>query len=697
MAVEEGNMRGIAAKAGTGVVIFLICAGCLAASPQAAPANQPSGVKAESQDYAGSYYHFMLARRYEELAGIYNRPEDVERAIAEFKLAIAGDPGSLYLRVQLGNLDWRAGRIADAVSEADYVLKKDPNYLDAHRLLGDIYLHDLGQTQGQLQQEQSLGKAIHEYQAITRLDPDDTHAAVLLGRLYWLNNDPAKAEASFKSVLGSHPDSASALSYLGKLLMDQEQYRQALAILEKVPENQRSPSTLAMLGLAYSETGSIDKAIASYKEALSIDPDNSDVRRQYADALMRNGKLDVARAQFLEVVKMNPQDGLTHLRLAQLDQAEGQFGTAAKELAQARTLLPDDPEVNFQDALLQYATGHNDQAIELLQGLLKSTQKNDGRYSAGEASNRAAFLEHLGIIYRSERKYPEALAAFRQIVALGGEQGPRGEGLIVATLQLAGQRAKALEEVQKALQKYPRNRSLTLIEASLLGSQGQPQEAVKHLRAIERTSGADPQIELAIAQVYSGAKEYRKALDVVKGVLSSGELKPGDQENAEFMLGAIYDRQKKYAQAEEQFKKVLASDPLNADAFNYLGYMLADRGVELDQSVSYIKKALEIEPQNAAFLDSLGWAYYKMARYDLALPPLEKAAKKLATDPTVLDHLGSVYLKLGKDKEAAEAWRLALKQWPTSPDTDFTAAQAARLQKRLSQIEHQLAKNESKD
>lgn len=690
-------MRGLARVARQAVPALAFALVCACAGVGSAQSSQPANApQAAPADHSSSYYHFMLARRLEELGFVYNRPADVDRAISEFKLAIAADPGSLYLRTQLGQLEWRAGRIPDAVAEAQYVLHKDPNNLDAHRLLGDIYLHDLGENQNQQQQSRALGEAIREYEAIARLAPDDTHSAVMLGRLYWLNNQPQKAESAFKRVLGAHPNSASALSYLGKLLMDQGEYREALQTLSKIPDNQRSPSALAMLGMAYSQTGSLDHAISAYKEALSIDPENSDVRRQYADALMRSGKLDDARQQFEQVLKVNSQDGLTYLRLAQLNQAEGRFDKATKLMAQARTLLPDDPEVDFQDASLLHATGNDAKAIALLQSLLKNSTHANGHYSGGEASNRAAFLERLGMIYRSARNYPQALAAFRGIAQLGGDQGPRGEALVVETLQMQGKRQEALEEAQKAVAKYPKNRSLSISEATLLGSSGQIQEAVAHLKALA-PAGGDPQIELAIAQVYLNAKKYRKAQEVTERVLGLATLKPGERENADFMLGAVYDRQKKYSQAEEQFKKVLAADPLNADAFNYLGYMLADRGVQLSQSVVYIKKALQIEPQNAAFLDSLGWAYYKMARYDLALPPLEKAAQKLSTDPTVLDHLGSVYLKLGKTKQAAQAWRLALRQFPSTTDTDFTAAQAAKLQKRLSQIERQLAKNESKD
>ncbi|MGH9404739.1 MAG: tetratricopeptide repeat protein [Terriglobia bacterium] len=640
-----------------------------------------------------SYYHFMLARRYSELAGIYNSTADLDRAISEFKKAIADDPGSLYLHAQLGDLYWRAGMTPQAVSEAESVLKQSPNDLDAHRLLGSIYVHNLGQDQSQTEQKANLEKAIHEYEAVTHLAPDDTRSAVLLGRLYWLDNQPANAEKSFKTVLGAHPDSASALNNLGKLLMEQDQYKQSIGVLERIPESQRGPTTLAMLGMAYSETGSLDKAVSSYKAALELDPEKADVRREYADALMRSGKLQPARQQLEQVVKANPQDGLAYLRLAQINQAEGSFPEAEKDLAQARTAVPDDPEVTYQEALLQAATGHAAKAIEILQGLLSQTQKSNGKYSAAETTNRGIFLERLGIIYQKQQKYDEAIATFRQMEALGGSDGPSAEGLVIETLELQGQRQKALDEARQALKKHPENRSLVLEESSLLGELGHVNEAVKELRALER-GNPDPRVELAVAQVYSGAKHYREAEDTVKDVLGQSNLKAGDQETAEFVLGAVYEHQKKYALAQDQFNKVLASDPVNAEAYNYLGYMLADRGVQLDQSVQYIKKALQLDPNNAAFLDSLGWAYYKLGRYDLALPPLERAARMLSTDPTVLAHLGRVYLKLGREREAAEQWRQALKEWPDAADTDFDAAQAAKLQKDLSQIERRISKAE---
>ncbi len=688
-------MGRIVGRAGVIATLFLLfCAG-VGASQQAVKATPDGSAATKTTDHAGSYYHFMLARRYEELAGIYNRSDYVSRAISEFKQAIADDPDSLFLHVQLGDLYWRAGRTNDALGEAQHVLQTNPNDLGAHQLLASIYLHDLGENESQQGQKQTLEKTIHEYEAITRINPSDTRSTIMLGRLYGLDNQSEKAEATFKKVLVNNPDSGSALNYLGKLYIDQEQYPEAISFLEKIPEAQRGPATLGMLGLAYSETGDYTRAVTNFKAALEMDPEDVDVRRKYAEALMRSGKITEARSEFEKVLKVNPQDGVSYLRLAQIDQAAGNFDAASKELTQAGNLLPGDLEVAFQEAQLQSSLGNSDQAIAILKQILAQTASPNGRYTGDDASNRATFLERLGLIYRSQEKYDQAIAAFRQIVDLGESQAPRGEGLIVETLQLEGKHPEAFQEATNALNKFPKSRSLILLHATLLGEQGHVNEAVSQLRDLVKASGGhDAEVELAIVQVYSQAKRYREAQAELEKMLLEPGLAASDRESAQFYLGSVYERQKKYDQAEHQFKSVLAADPLNSAAFNYLGYMMADRGVELDQSVEYIKKALQLEPNNAAYLDSLGWAYYKMARYDLARPPLEKAAKLLSNDPTVLEHLGHLYLKMGNQTGAAAEWKRALQAWPTSPDSDFGAAQAAKLRKQLSQLERRLAKEQ---
>ena len=112
--------------------------------------------------------------------------------------------------------------------------------------------------------------------------------------------------------------------------------------------------------------------------------------------------------------------------------------------------------------------------------------------------------------------------------------------------------------------------------------------------------------------------------------------------------------------AEQTFRRVLTRDPDHAPTLNYLGYMLADRGERLEESVALIERAVENDPHNGSYLDSLGWAYFKLDRLDLAEPPLRAAGEQLQRNSVVQDHLGDLLVRLGRYSEAIEAWQRAL-------------------------------------
>jgi Tfp pilus assembly protein PilF len=108
-------------------------------------------------------------------------------------------------------------------------------------------------------------------------------------------------------------------------------------------------------------------------------------------------------------------------------------------------------------------------------------------------------------------------------------------------------------------------------------------------------------------------------------------------------------------------RHALKLNPDHANAYNYIGYIWADQGINLEESVRFIKKALSYEPQNGYFLDSLGWAYFKQGRLKEALVEMEKAVNKVNDDPVIMDHLGDVYRSLNRLEDAAEAYRQSLK------------------------------------
>ena len=179
-----------------------------------------------------------------------------------------------------------------------------------------------------------------------------------------------------------------------------------------------------------------------------------------------------------------------------------------------------------------------------------------------------------------------------------------------------------------------------------------------------------------------------KALDEAEKLSQTKE----DKTNVLFMRGAMYEREKKYDEAERTFRQVLDADPSNASALNYLGYMLADRNVRLPEAQSLIEHAVKLEPNNYAYLDSLGWVYFKMNKLDEAEQQLTRSIQLSSKDPTIHDHLGDVYFKEGKIKEAIAEWQSSLKQWNSGPASDAEPEDMAKVQKKLDSARVRLAK-----
>jgi len=151
------------------------------------------------------------------------------------------------------------------------------------------------------------------------------------------------------------------------------------------------------------------------------------------------------------------------------------------------------------------------------------------------------------------------------------------------------------------------------------------------------------------------------------------------------------ERQKKFEVADSEFRKVLALDPNSARPLHYLGYMLADRNTRLDEAYTMVKKALDIKPDNGAYMDSMGWVYYRQGKYSDAEGLLVRALQK-QPDPTVHDHLGDVYAKLGKTKEAVAQWQASLNEFKKAPAAENDPDEVARVSKKLDDAQAKLAR-----
>ena len=159
-------------------------------------------------------------------------------------------------------------------------------------------------------------------------------------------------------------------------------------------------------------------------------------------------------------------------------------------------------------------------------------------------------------------------------------------------------------------------------------------------------------IYVNLSQVYLQDKRYA---DAEKILLRAEEKKlenESDKERLKFQRATVYEKQKDFDRAESLFKEILKTNPNNAVALNYIGYMLADRGVRLEEALQYVKEALAIDPHNGAYLDSLGWAFFKLNDLENAEKYLLQADELVKNDPTIDDHLGDLYFKTGDFQKA---------------------------------------------
>jgi len=654
------------------------------------PATAPASRKL---DRAAAYYHYTVAHMYEDQFAVYNRSDLATKAIEEYRLAIDADPTSEYLTSGLAELYAKTGRIRDAVLEAQDILKKDPNNLEAHKLLGRIYLRSLGDVQSGSGSDSVLKLAIEQYQEIIKIEPDNVDDHLLLGRLYRLNNDLRKAESEFKTAVKLQPDSEEAVTTLAYLYNEEGDSARAAEALSAVPDAARSAKLYSALGYTYEQRKEYKQAIAAYRKAIELDRDNLDAIRGLAQNLLNDGQTDAALEQYKIIADSNPEDAQTYLRMAEIYRRNGKFDLALDNLKKAESMAQDVMEVPYNIAAVYQAEGRYDEAVEILQGLVKKTDKADNNYSQSEKNNRSIFLERLGTVYRDNNNEQAALDTFRKMLPLGDDNAERGYQQIIDTYREAKQWQKATDAAKEATQKLPNDRGLKMVYAAQLADMGQPDAGLQLVKSLLDGTAQDREVYINLAQMNGRLKRWPEA-EAALDKAAQLSTKDEDKEYVDFLRGSTYERQKKYDQAEDVFRKVLATDPQNAAVLNYLGYMLADRGAKLDEALIMIKKAVELEPANGAYLDSLGWAYFRLGKYELAEDNLMKASQHMGMDPTVQDHLGDLYQKTGRLKLAAAHWERALDEWNKTVAAEVDTDNVTQISQKLESAKMKLAKEE---
>lgn len=612
---------------------------------------------AARDERAAAYYHYMLGAMKEN-------SRDYTGAIEEYREALKNDPEASEIFARLASLYAQTDRLDEAVADAQKAIERNPDNEEAHRMLGQIYMQSLygGEVQPEI-----LQKAIHEFEEVVRIDPQDDSGLLTLAQLYLQGHEPEKAATVLSRYLQQNPDTPSAVLSLASAYQQMNQPDRALQYmmqyLETNPDNVYVLQQAADLQL---KMGHPDKALELQSHAYQIDPENQAIIRGYVDLLLRNRRAAEVVKVLQPLVDKDPEDVEWSMLLAR-----GLQGAGEQEHAESliKDVISKHPAFDTRLVLVQiYEDGRKyDDAVGLLKVMLAGLETDETMKDTEKTAARAIIYSHLGFSMQQKKEYERAIEYYqkaRQYV--GDEDTGRVDFYIALNYRNLKNWDKAIETVNQIVEKDANDTDAWELLSLIYEEKGDPENSDRVLKHLIDTHPDSPTYRILQAERLQQRQKYEESIVYLKGILPQF---PKDEQML-FLLGAASERLKKYDDSEEYFKQALGIDPEDANTLNYFGYMLVDRGVRLEEGLGYIKRALEFDKNNGAFLDSLGWAYFKLNQLDLAEDNLRMAAEKLTDNPVVHDHLGDLCFKQGKFKEAIEHWQqaLQLKNYEIDPD-----------------------------
>jgi len=493
------------------------------------------------------------------------------------------------------------------------------------------------------------------------------------------NGEMDRALEAYRKVLNVDPGQSQLAARVAGLLIQQEDFPQAIDVL---------------------------------KDAIKANPKNAEPYQQLAFIYARYlKKTDQAIDYANRAIALNPADVEAYQRLVEIEVAAGQEKKALEALDRATKVRSSDPNFWMHLGKLYMAVLFKSDS-QPKPDEFKRTNEIFKR-AAEHAGDDPAILKDVADYYAASQQLKEAIPLYLRVLELQPDDANAREKLATGFI-LTNQRGKAVEMLEQIIKEHPDKyqpydllaqvlddeaRSLQRAnrtdeaqakfakvaanyEQSLLINPNHPStylhlaelfvgplkdagRAVQLLTEARRRFPGAPEIVYYLGIAQREAKQSQQAVATFEEALHEAQLDQDDDVvNAKFYFnyGAAAEQAGLYDKAADLLRKSIALDPANsAVTCNYLGYMWADHNMNLDEAETMIRRALESEPNNASYLDSLGWVEFRKGKFDQALTDLLRAAKTAERDdPVVFEHIGDTYLKLNRMPEALEAWQKAL-------------------------------------
>ena len=484
-------------------------------------------------------------------------------------------------------------------------------------------------------------QAIEEYRKGLRVDPDSVFLKTRIAKLYFSNGEMTAAVSMADSIPVSSIDDVSGLLLLAKIYAGTGHSDKALLFLDRVIEKEptrdkgyiskgmlllslkrageakavlktaavqvpESPEIHYYLGMTMSEEGSIAEAEEHFEEAITI---REDFRRAYlslGSLYEENEKPERAMLVYERYLQRgNPHDKEIRLLLVRLYLRSQAHAKALEQLGLILDYYPDDLNAQVRVALIYGEMGNYQRAIDELSNILHSHPKE------------LRVRDYLGLMYEEMKDYDHA----KQTYLTNLEIDP--------------------------------NYYDTLLHLGFLSyRQKHYEDAVTHLFQAKHIQPKRSEPYLLLGLTYLQQEQY---LGAVKQFQEGIQHNPTNAD-LHFNLGTTYDKLDRFEDVVREMERTLSLEPEHADALNYLGYSYADRGVEVEKALKLTQRAVELKPNNGYYVDSLGWALFKVGRSTEALAAIDRALSLVSDDPVIFEHLGEIYLEREELEKAQKAW-----------------------------------------
>lgn len=612
------------------------------------------GGAAGAQEFPSEPYDFLMAK----VAAEEGR---FDEALQRIDRVLRTNPDDTVLHYERAMILIDAGRIPKAESELRAIVAKNPEFYDANRVLGRILLDRSGGDR------KRVTEALIFLQAAFKANPDDLSTGVAVSQLLTSLDRQAEAERVLATMVERAPDQrglnyayAQVLTKLGRGAESKQYLERAVAI-----DPTFAPAIMQLLDI-YQQANEWQKAAELLQPLVEEDALNVEMQRQQAYFFLRAGDARNANERFKALVAADPKDDRSLFYLAESYNDLEEYAEAEKIFRQLIEKTPNDADLVASYGLSLSGQKKWEEASKAFNTLLTISGVPDNLIAL--ARTQLAYID------LQKGNLGASLETAKSAFEFRDRPNTQAINIAVEALRKENKHAEVLALIEPLAKKYDSDPFLNARYVDALLRTGKKEQA-RTYAATQAKLGTRNAI--AVAEAFAQMDDYPSAIALVKNALAA----KADDVELQFQLGALHERAGDRKAAEKVFLALLDRNPDHAPSLNYLGYMWAESGDNLKRAEDMLTRAVGQEPENGAYVDSLGWVYYRIGNLELAEKYLTDATRLLPRDATVHDHLGDVLVKRGDMERALAVYRTAIAIDPESKDNDKIRSKIAEIER----------------